>query len=120
MVDYFQMQRTSTANLSYLAQQDNNDNNVSSVRIVFGKMLFFTILMTVAPLASFFISKDYIFEGIFNVSNRSSYTYAAIVAVIVVHIVLITFLFVAFREDIPTSKNTSKDIAKELTAKKDS
>jgi hypothetical protein len=69
--------------------------------------------MAIAPIGSFFIAKDYVFEGIFNISNRYSYTYSAIVAVIVVHIVLISFLFVAFREDIPTKKTSTE------TGKKD-
>ena len=74
--------------------------------------------MTIAPLGSFFIAKDYVFEGFFHVSSRSSYTYSAVVAVIVVHIVLIAFLFVAFREDIP-SKKKSADVAKASTGKAD-
>jgi len=115
------MQRTSiiqpTPIVETLIRQEDNTNE-SAVWIVFSKMLFFTLLMAIAPLASFFIAKDYVFEGIFNISNRYSYTYSAIVAVIVVHIVLISFLFVAFREDIPTKKR-SMEPAKELTGKKD-
>jgi len=114
------MQRTSvnqpTPTVETLIQQDNT--NESAVWIVFRKMLFFTLLMAIAPLASFFIAKDYVFEGLFKVSSRNSYTYSAIVAVIVVHIVLIAFLFVAFREEIP-SKKKSTETAKELTGKKD-
>ncbi|CAF0890567.1 unnamed protein product [Rotaria sordida] len=98
--------------------QYEDNSNESVVWIVFGKMLFFTLLMTVAPLASFFIAKDYIFEGIFKISSRNSYTYSAIVAVIVVHIVLIAFLFVAFRENIPVKK-TFIEKAKESTGKTD-
>lgn len=106
------MQRTSVnptplLTTQTLIQPDDYSSN-SPIWIVFRKMLFFIILMAVAPLASFFIAKDYIFEGIFHVSSGSSYTYSAIVAVIVVHIVLITFIFVAFREEIPT-KNDSSD-----------
>ena len=95
------IQPTTTPELHLLEDDGSSD---SSIWIVARKMLFFTVLMTVAPLGSFFFSKDYIFRGIFDVPNASSYTYAAIVAVIVVHIVLISFLFVAFREDIPMKK----------------
>lgn len=84
--------------------QYDDSSNSSSFWIVFRKMVFFTLLMTVAPLGSFFIAKDYIFEGYFQISNRYSYTYSAVVAVIVVHIVLISFLIVAFRENIPNEK----------------
>ena len=115
------MQRTSsiqsTSTIESIIRQEDNVNE-SSVWIVFGKMLFFILLMAIAPLGSFFIAKDYVFEGIFNISNRYSYTYSAIVAVIVVHIVLISFLFVAFKEDIPYKK-TSTETTKELTGKKD-
>ncbi|CAF1406667.1 unnamed protein product [Rotaria magnacalcarata] len=115
------MQRTSAIQPTNTAEapvQYEDNYNESAVWIVFGKMLFFTLLMTVAPLASFFIAKDYVFEGFFNVSSRNSYTYSAIVAVIVVHIVLIAFLFVAFRENIPGSKR-SIEATKESTGKKD-
>jgi NADH:ubiquinone oxidoreductase subunit 5 (subunit L)/multisubunit Na+/H+ antiporter MnhA subunit len=115
------MQRTSVIQpaptVETLIRQEDNVNE-SAVWIVFRKMLFFTLLMTIAPLSSFFIAKDYIFEGIFKISSRHSYTYSAIVAVIVVHIVLITFLFLAFREDIPVKK-TPAEIEKESTGKKD-
>lgn len=115
------MQHTSSiqpANVADTPVQYEDNYNESAVWIVFGKMLFFTILMTVAPLASFFIAKDYIFEGIFNIPRSNSYTYSAIVAVIVVHIVLITFLFVAFRENIPGQKRIVH-ATKESTGKKD-
>lgn len=114
------MQRTSVISSASgpqaLIQPD--DDNESSVWIVCRKMLFFTILMTTAPFAAFFIAKDYIFEGLFHVSKRYSYTYSAIVAVIVVHIVVIAFLFVAFREEIPSKKKPA-ETNKELTGKKD-
>ena len=97
-----------------LIQPDDNASS-SSVGNVDRKMLFFTILMTTAPFAAFYIAKDYVFEGLLDVSQRYSYTYSAIVAVIVVHIVLITFLFVAFREEIPGDKKSND----EATRKKD-
>ena len=82
----------------------DDSTNESAFWIVFRKMVFFTLLMTVAPLGSFFIAKDYVFEGYFQISSRFSYSYSAVVAVIVVHIVLISFLIVAFREKIPNQK----------------
>ena len=112
------MQRTSVIPTTETLIQPDDSSNESAVWIVFRKMLFFVILMAAAPLASFFIAKDYVFEGLFHISTRYSYTYSAIVAVIVVHIVLITFLFVAFREEIPSKKKPT-DTTKELTGKKD-
>lgn len=116
------MQRTSviqptTSSIGTFVPRDDNMNE-SAPWIVFRKMLFFIILMAVAPLGSFFIAKDYLFEGLLNISNRYSYTYSAVVAVIVVHIVLISFLIVAFKENIPTKKS-SIDTTNELTRKTD-
>jgi len=115
------MQRTSviqpTTTVDTLVQQEDTANE-KAIWIVFRKMLFFTIMMTVAPLTSFFISKDYIFEGIFNMASSTSYIYSAFVAVLVVHIILFAFLYVAFRDDRPSQK-TKADLVKESTGKKD-
>ncbi len=117
----FQMQRTSiiqpTTTVDTLVQQEDNANE-TAIWIVFRKMLFFTVMMTVAPLTSFFISKGYVFEGIFNMSSNTSYLYSASVAVIVVHIILFAFLYVAFRDDRPGQK-TKADLVKASTGKKD-
>ena len=48
----------------------------------------------------------------------SSYIYSAFVAVIVIHIILIAFIYVAFRGDRSTKK-TKTDLVKESTGKKD-
>ncbi|CAF0893071.1 unnamed protein product [Rotaria sordida] len=115
------MQRTSViqpiTTVDKLIQEEDNANE-TAIWIVFRKMLFFTVMMTLAPITSFFITKDYIFGGIFNVTDSSSYMYSAAVAVIVVHIILIAFLYVAFRDD-GSSKKTKVDLIKESTGKKD-
>jgi NADH:ubiquinone oxidoreductase subunit 5 (subunit L)/multisubunit Na+/H+ antiporter MnhA subunit len=115
------MQRTlgiqPTITVDALVQQEDNANE-TAIWIVFRKMLFFTVMMTIAPLSLFFISKNYIFEGIFNMENSSSYIYSAVVAVIVVHIILFAFVYVAFRDDRSTKK-TKIDLIKETTGKKD-
>ncbi|CAF0955790.1 unnamed protein product [Didymodactylos carnosus] len=86
----------------------NNRNDESMIWTVFRKMLFFTILMMVAPLSSYFASKEYIFEGLMKMSNRTSYIYSVIVAVVVIHIILVAFLIVAFREEEPSKKKLEK------------
>lgn len=115
------MQRTTiiqpTTTVNELVQQEDNAND-KAIWIVFRKMLFFTIMMTIAPLSSFFISKDYVFEGIFHMENTNSYIYSAFVAVVVVHIILFAFLYVAFRDD-GSGKKTKADLVKESTGKKD-
>jgi hypothetical protein len=115
------MQRTSviqpSTTVDELTQADN-DAKDTAIWIVFRKMLFFTVMLTIAPLTSFFISKYYVFETIFSMTNNNSYIYAAFVAVVVVHIILIAFLYVAFRDDQP-GKKTKTDLIKESTGKKD-
>ncbi|XP_060537655.1 vacuolar ATPase assembly integral membrane protein VMA21 [Pantherophis guttatus] len=61
-------------------------------------MLFFTALMIMLPIGLYFSTKAYIFEDIFGMSNRDSYFYAAIVAVVAVHVVLALFVYVAWNE----------------------
>jgi len=118
---YFQMLRSSTiqptTTVETLVQQDEAVNE-KAIWTVFRKMLFFTIMMTVAPLTSFFISKNLIFEGVLNMSDNSSYIYAAGVAVFIVHVILFAFVYVAFRDD-SSSKKTMIDLAKQTTGKKD-
>ncbi len=115
------MQRTSViqpnTTVETLVQQEDNANE-KAIWIVFRKMLFFTIMMTVAPLASFFISKTYVFEGIFQMIDSSSYIYSTFIAVIVVHIILFAFLYVAFRDD-GSKQKTKVDLVKQATGKKD-
>ncbi|KAK7482930.1 hypothetical protein BaRGS_00025830 [Batillaria attramentaria] len=66
---------------------------------VMQKMLFFTVLMVFLPIFSYFFSKAFIFEGFFGVVQANSYFYAAIVSIVVVHIILGCFIYVAFTED---------------------
>ncbi|XP_076446549.1 vacuolar ATPase assembly integral membrane protein vma21-like [Babylonia areolata] len=68
-------------------------------RSVMKKMLLFTILMVFLPIFSYFFSKAFVFEGLLGMVGSSSYFYAAIVAIVVVHIILACFLYVAFTED---------------------
>jgi NADH:ubiquinone oxidoreductase subunit 5 (subunit L)/multisubunit Na+/H+ antiporter MnhA subunit len=119
----FQMQRTTTTiiqpttTVDELVQQEETANE-KAIWIVFRKMLFFTVMMTVAPLSSFYFSKDFIFEGIFHMENNSSYIYSAFVAVVIVHIILFAFVYVAFRDD-GSKKKTKADLIKESAGKKD-
>ncbi|XP_029463424.1 vacuolar ATPase assembly integral membrane protein VMA21 [Rhinatrema bivittatum] len=61
-------------------------------------LLFFTALMITLPIGLYFTSKAYVFEGTFGMSSRDSYFYAAIVAVVAVHVVLAMFVYVAWNE----------------------
>ncbi|KAK6480212.1 vacuolar ATPase assembly integral membrane protein vma21 [Huso huso] len=61
-------------------------------------LLFFTILMITLPIGLYFASKSYFFEATLGLSNNDSYFYAAIVAVVAVHMVLAMFVYVAWNE----------------------
>ncbi|KAM3910813.1 vacuolar ATPase assembly integral membrane protein VMA21 [Leptodactylus fuscus] len=72
--------------------------NDSSLVSTLKTLLFFTILMIMLPIGLYFSSKVYVFEGLYGMSNKDSYFYAAIVAVIAVHVVLAMFVYVAWNE----------------------
>ncbi|XP_028671512.1 vacuolar ATPase assembly integral membrane protein vma21 [Erpetoichthys calabaricus] len=61
-------------------------------------LLFFTVLMITLPIGLYFASKAYLFEGTLGMSSSDSYFYAAIVAVVAVHMVLAMFVYVAWNE----------------------
>jgi NADH:ubiquinone oxidoreductase subunit 5 (subunit L)/multisubunit Na+/H+ antiporter MnhA subunit len=62
-------------------------------------MLVFTVMMVVLPIFSYFFSKSVVFEGFFGMVHQSSYFYAAVVAIAIVHIILGLFIYVAWNED---------------------
>ncbi|KAL6479637.1 hypothetical protein MHYP_G00106700 [Metynnis hypsauchen] len=72
----------------------NDGSMVSALKT----LLFFTVLMVTVPIGLYFASKAYIFEGSLQMSNTDSYFYAAIVAVLAVHVVLALFVYVAWTE----------------------
>ncbi|XP_078251829.1 vacuolar ATPase assembly integral membrane protein VMA21-like [Rhinoraja longicauda] len=72
--------------------------NDSSLLSVLKTLLFFTFLMIVLPIGLYFGTKSFVFEGSLGMSNRDSYFYAAIVAVVAVHVVLALFVYVAWNE----------------------
>ncbi|KAM4819428.1 vacuolar ATPase assembly integral membrane protein VMA21 isoform 1-T1 [Thomomys bottae] len=72
--------------------------NEGSLASTLKTLLFFTALMITVPIGLYFATKSYIFEGVLGMSNRDSYFYAAIVAVVAVHVVLALFVYVAWNE----------------------
>ncbi|XP_053130323.1 vacuolar ATPase assembly integral membrane protein VMA21 [Hemicordylus capensis] len=72
--------------------------NEGSIASTLRTLLFFTALMIILPIGLYFASKAYVFEGAFGMSNSDSYFYAAIVAVVAVHVVLALFVYVAWSE----------------------
>ena len=118
----FQMQRTSviqpTTTVEALVQEEDRAND-AAIWVVFRKMLFFTVMMTVAPIGSFFLSREFLFDRVLHLSDSNTYIYSAGVAVIVVHVILIAFLYVAFRDDRSGKKKTAMEVLKEAAGKKD-
>ncbi|XP_058438585.1 vacuolar ATPase assembly integral membrane protein VMA21 isoform X1 [Marmota monax] len=78
-----------------LTRQNRSESSLAST---LKTLLFFTALMITVPIGLYFTTKSYIFEGILGMSNRDSYFYAAIVAVVAVHVVLALFVYVAWNE----------------------
>ncbi|XP_030637072.1 vacuolar ATPase assembly integral membrane protein vma21 [Chanos chanos] len=72
--------------------------NDGSLLAVLKTLLFFTILMVTLPIGLYFATKTYLFEASLGYSSNDSYFYAAIVAVVVVHMVLALFVYVAWNE----------------------
>ncbi|KAK6165213.1 hypothetical protein SNE40_015902 [Patella caerulea] len=62
-------------------------------------MVVFSIAMCILPISSYFITKSFVFEGIFGMGHQNSYFYAAISSIVVVHIILGLFIYVAWTED---------------------
>ncbi|XP_032811022.1 vacuolar ATPase assembly integral membrane protein VMA21 [Petromyzon marinus] len=77
---------------------DDSASSDNSLLPVLKTLLFFTILMITMPIGLYFATKVYVFEGSLGMSNRDSYFYAAIVAVVAVHVVLAMFVYVAWNE----------------------
>jgi len=75
------------------------------------KLVLFSLSIIGLPLTSMFFSKKYLFEGYFGYNSQESVTYAAIIAVILVHIVLAAFVYTAWNEtdQPPASKEKKRD-----------
>ncbi|XP_056294809.1 vacuolar ATPase assembly integral membrane protein vma21 [Pseudoliparis swirei] len=82
----------------------NENSLVSALKT----LLFFTILMVTLPIGLYFATKAYVFEGSMKMSSSDSYFYAAIVAVLAVHVVLALFVYVAWNEG-TTPQGKGKD-----------
>jgi len=76
------------------------------------KLIVFSLSIIGLPLTSMFFSKRYLFEGYLGYSAQDSITYAAIIAVVLVHVVLAAFVYTAWNETdqpAPTSKEKKSD-----------
>uniref|UniRef100_A0A8C0E8R7 Vacuolar ATPase assembly factor VMA21 n=2 Tax=Strigidae TaxID=30459 RepID=A0A8C0E8R7_BUBBB len=94
----FLLQPTNAYSNSLSLPNDIRTQNEGSLTSTLRTLLFFTALMITLPVGLYFSSKAYIFEGTLGMSDRDSYFYAAIVAVVTVHVVLALFVYVAWNE----------------------
>ncbi|CAO1404952.1 unnamed protein product [Diamesa serratosioi] len=71
---------------------------------IFGTVFFYCILIIFLPVATFFISKFFIFDLVFDLTSVSSNIYAAISSVIALHLALALYLYRAYFDDKPKQK----------------
>lgn len=64
------------------------------------RMLFYTFLMVACPLSSYFASKNLLLKPVFRLDEDSSIVPAAIIAIVVVHVILGLFVYAAFHEKV--------------------
>uniref|UniRef100_A0A8C1Z5U0 Vacuolar ATPase assembly factor VMA21 n=1 Tax=Cyprinus carpio TaxID=7962 RepID=A0A8C1Z5U0_CYPCA len=86
------------SNLSSSLSSLHSFRNDGSLVSVLKTLLFFTLLMITLPIGLYFASKSFLFEASLGYSSNDSYFYAAIVAVLAVHVVLALFVYVAWNE----------------------
>ncbi|TRY80177.1 hypothetical protein DNTS_003414 [Danionella cerebrum] len=85
--------------------RSNDGSLVSALKT----LLFFTLLMVTLPIGLYFASKSLLFEGSLGYSSNDSYFYAAIVAVLAVHVVLALFVYVAWNEGSRQTREGKQD-----------
>ncbi|XP_054576200.1 vacuolar ATPase assembly integral membrane protein VMA21-like, partial [Eptesicus fuscus] len=79
------------------ALQLRNIENEGSLSSNLNTPLFFTALMITIGL--YFTTKSYVFEGAFEICNRDSYFYTAIVIVVTIYLVLSPLVYVTWNKD---------------------
>uniref|UniRef100_A0A914BVF6 Vacuolar ATPase assembly integral membrane protein VMA21 homolog n=1 Tax=Acrobeloides nanus TaxID=290746 RepID=A0A914BVF6_9BILA len=82
------------------------DQNVQSA---VKNLVVYSIVILAVPLGSMFFLKSFFFEAIMGVESKDSMTYAAIIAVILVHVVLVLWIVTAYNDDKPKPKGEKKD-----------
>lgn len=77
-------------------------NDTRPVEFHLFKTLFsYSFFIIVFPIATFFVTKFFILDGMMNVSNVASNVYSAAASVIVLHIALGLYIWKAYQQDSP-------------------
>ncbi|KAI3389996.1 hypothetical protein SNEBB_011274 [Seison nebaliae] len=92
------MFQTENRNTMLEMKKDNGNLNWINSNAI-NKVVVFSIVIIIVPLATYFITKAIVFEGYFLMSSKQSYIYSAISAIFVVHILLGIFIFAAYNEE---------------------
>uniref|UniRef100_A0A914CK85 Vacuolar ATPase assembly integral membrane protein VMA21 homolog n=1 Tax=Acrobeloides nanus TaxID=290746 RepID=A0A914CK85_9BILA len=71
--------------------------------------MIYSIAILIVPLGSMFFLKRFFFEAIMGVEPKDSMTYAAIIAIILVYVILVLWIVTAYNEDKPKPKGDKKD-----------
>ncbi|KAK2184622.1 hypothetical protein NP493_258g06018, partial [Ridgeia piscesae] len=74
--------------------------NSSATSSALKKLLFFSLLIIIAPITCYFSSKSLFFEGVLGLTSLNSYFYAAIFSIVVLHVVLAMFVYVAWSDNL--------------------
>lgn len=77
-------------------------NEYRNFRVVF----FYCILIILLPVSTFFATKYVLFDGYFQLSSVSSNIYAAVAAVIALHIALGLYIYRAYFDSGPSDQST--------------
>lgn len=68
------------------------------------KLAIFTVAMVLMPIGTYYLTRDYLF------APTTTLTYPAICAVTVANLVLVAFIWVAFREDMADSERDDRQL----------
>lgn len=66
---------------------------------IFKSVLLHCVIVLATPVLSFFASKFFIFDGLLGFDNIPSNVYSAVVAMLVLHVALATFLYRSYKDD---------------------
>ncbi|TKR78094.1 hypothetical protein L596_018956 [Steinernema carpocapsae] len=72
-------------------------------------LLTYSIVIILVPLGSMFFLKKFLFQDLLGYGHQDAMLYAAIIAVVLVHVVLGLWLVAAYNDGVPTSKAEKED-----------
>ncbi|GAA5851304.1 hypothetical protein JCM8547_004202 [Rhodosporidiobolus lusitaniae] len=89
----------------HMRAAENNPEGNADLSGVLAKLGAFTLAMVLLPIGTYYASRDFVFSG--------DTTFSAIAAVTVANIILVGFIYIAFREDQLDYEKEKKEKLKE-------